>query len=155
VLKIKNIVSITLLVAVMLFSVQAHSRLVIEDATIRILPPGINNTAVYLSIKNTGSQAVYLTDVKTNIARTAELHAHIMDGDVMRMEQQSEIVIPAGETVLFQPGGYHIMVFGLHQALQVGQQVKVTFITGLGQEIDFTANGALPGDEKVGGHQHH
>ncbi len=137
------------------FSAVGHAEWQVKDATIRVLPPGVKNTAVYFSIENTASTDRQLVDVSTNVASNSELHAHIMDGEMMRMEKQSSITVPAGETVKFKPGGYHVMVFGLDKPLSVGQQVEVTLHTQDGQTIVFLAEGVLPGDEKVSSHHHH
>jgi copper(I)-binding protein len=50
-----------------------------------------------------------------------------MQGDVMKMRQLTEgLEIPAGETVVLAPGGFHIMFIGLKQAFVEGETVAVT-----------------------------
>lgn len=49
-----------------------------------------------------------------------------MGGGAMTMQQVSSVAIAAGETVAFEPGGYHVMLMGLIEPLQVGQTFEVT-----------------------------
>jgi copper(I)-binding protein len=50
-----------------------------------------------------------------------------MQGDVMKMRHLADgLEIPAGETVVLAPGGFHIMFMGLKQAFVEGKTVAVT-----------------------------
>ena len=73
-----------------------------------------------------------------------------MVNDMMSMQQQSEVVIPPGESVQFSPGGLHIMLFGLKQPLHEGQTVTITLLTKDGETINISANVTQPSM-----HQHH
>jgi copper(I)-binding protein len=60
------------------------------------------------------------------VSDVAELHTHIKDGEVMRMRQVEDIPVKAGETVVLQPGGLHVMFMGLHEGLKEGQTFPLT-----------------------------
>jgi copper(I)-binding protein len=47
-------------------------------------------------------------------------------GGMMEMRPVGRVEIPAGETVSFEPGGYHVMLLGLAQPLATGTTVEVT-----------------------------
>jgi copper(I)-binding protein len=128
----------------------AFAELHITDATIRLLPPSVPNTSAYFSLKNSGEKDITLVGASAPFAAKAELHNHIMHGDVMRMEKQENVIIPAGETVEFSPGGLHLMIFGLTQSLQEQQTVPLTLMTQNGQEINFDAVVVSPSQ-----HRHH
>jgi copper(I)-binding protein len=50
-----------------------------------------------------------------------------MEGDVMKMnEVEGGLVIPAGQSVTLEPGGFHIMFMELKQAFVEGSMVPVT-----------------------------
>ena len=85
----------------------------ITDARIRTPAPGQDKTAAYFDIRNTGGNDLTLTGVSTPSARAVEFHRIERDGDMVRMRRQATVVIPAGETVRFAPGGLHLMVFGV------------------------------------------
>ena len=89
---------------------------------------GANGTgAGFLTIRNAGSQEDRLVSASSPAARTVELHTHIRDGEVMRMRPVAGgIVVPAGQTVTLQPGGLHVMLIGLTEALRQGGEVPLT-----------------------------
>lgn len=80
---------------------------------------------VYLTITDTGSQDT-LTDVTTPVATKADLHESINDHGVMKMRPVMSLVVEPGKPVTLAPGGYHIMLTGLKQALKQGDSFPVT-----------------------------
>lgn len=58
-----------------------------------------------------------------------EVSEDTMAGDMsgeMTMRPVSSVALPAGETVMLMPGGYHIMLLDLAAPLEVGQTFDVT-----------------------------
>ncbi|MFO0121427.1 MAG: copper chaperone PCu(A)C, partial [Inhella sp.] len=51
-----------------------------------------------------------------------------MVGDVMKMRQIPALALPAGQAVALKPGGYHLMLIGLKQALKPGDTVPVSLV---------------------------
>lgn len=62
-----------------------------------------------------------------------------MSGGMKMMRQIDGLDIPAGSQVTLEPGGYHVMVLGLKQALAVGDTVKVTLHFESTGEVEVTA----------------
>lgn len=141
------------LVGALFFSQTAFAQLVVSDATIRILPPGVPNTAAYFVIENTGDSDQYLVSARSEAAETVELHAHVMEGEMMRMVKQSEVLVAAGQKVHFEPGGLHVMLFGLTSKIQQDTPVSLVLTTKQGQEVVLQAQPVMPGEEKA--HKHH
>ena len=85
--------------------------------------------AVYLTIHNGGGSDDRLVAASTAAAGRAELHTHIMDGDVMKMRQVEAIETPAGGMAKLEPGGDHVMLFDLAEPLKEGDHLmlKLTF----------------------------
>lgn len=78
--------------------------------------------AAYFALRNTGAEADRLIGAfPIAFAEIAELHTHINDEGVMRMRAIDYVEIPAGETVLFEPGGLHVMLYGLDAPLSEGR----------------------------------
>jgi copper(I)-binding protein len=127
-----------------------YAEVKVTDATVRLLPPGVPNTAAYFSIENSSETSQVLIGASADFATKAEIHNHILVNDMMRMEQQSEVVIEPGQSVQFAPGGLHIMLFGLKQPLLEGQSVTISLQTKDGESIIITANVARPSV-----HKHH
>lgn len=81
----------------------------------------------YLTITNKGDADDRLIAVSTPVAGTSQIHEMKMEGDVMRMKELPDgLVIPAGETVKLEPGGYHLMFMELKAPLVEGQSFVVT-----------------------------
>lgn len=74
------------------------------------LPPNAPNVAAYFIIDNNGKQDDRLLSVDTPISDRSELHEHVMNGDVMRMQQVPDVAVPAGGKVTFSPSAYHVMI---------------------------------------------
>ncbi|MGY2442293.1 copper chaperone PCu(A)C [Pseudomonas sp. SDO52101_S400] len=74
------------------------------------LPPNAPTVAAYFIIHNGGKTADRLLSVDSPIASKAELHEHVMQGDLMKMQQVPNVAIPAGENVTFAPMAYHVML---------------------------------------------
>src|SRR4051812_41291350 len=71
---------------------------------------GQNGTgAGFLTIANRGGTADRLVGASSPIARVTEIHTHIREGDVLRMRPVAAVELPPGETVILQPGGFHLM----------------------------------------------
>lgn len=107
----------------------------VGGAWIRPAVAGQSGTGGYMTL--TSSQTVSLTGFSTPVASMSELHEMKMDGDVMRMGAIEALPLPAGQAVSLQPGGHHLMLMGLKQALKGGDQVPLTLIlrTPQGQTV--------------------
>ena len=81
----------------------------------------------FLTIENTGTESDRLISLTSEIADETQIHEMAMQGDVMKMRPLAEgLEIPAGETVVLAPGGFHIMFMGLKQTLVEGETITVT-----------------------------
>ncbi|QXI15143.1 copper chaperone PCu(A)C [Pseudomonas hamedanensis] len=74
------------------------------------LPPNAPTVAAYFIIHNTGKTADRLLGVDSPIAPEAQLHEHVMQGDLMKMQQVPGVDIAPGGTVTFAPMAYHVML---------------------------------------------
>ncbi len=96
----------------------------VESAWARASAGPAANGAAYVTLVNHGS-ATALVAVETDVARRAELHTHIMDGDLMKMRPVAMVDLPAGERVVFKPGGLHVMLMGLIAPLREGDSFSL------------------------------
>jgi hypothetical protein len=87
----------------------------VTEARVRALIPGQDNTVGYFTAHNPGSTEVVLTGASSAGIRAIEMHTTIRDGDVARMRGLEEVVIAPGDTVRFEPGGRHLMLFGVSE----------------------------------------
>jgi periplasmic copper chaperone A len=84
------------------------------------------NGAVYFTIENQSSEADELIGVASDIAQAMEIHESKMNGDVMEMRQLESVPLGPGAEVKFEPGGLHVMLIGLRQDLQAGDEIEIT-----------------------------
>lgn len=88
------------------------------------LPPFTNAPLPgYLRIVNTGTTPDTLLGASSEVASQAMLHGTEGGGGAMTMV--SEVVIPAGDSVVMAPGGLHLMFEGLQRRIVAGDTVAV------------------------------
>lgn len=114
-----------LLLVLFLSSLNVQAELTINTSFARAVPVVVKNSAVFLSINNSGEQDRAIVAAQSAVSEIVELHTHIQDQGVMRMRKIDQIELSAGQTTELKPGGLHIMLIGLHGALEVGQQVEL------------------------------
>ena len=106
--------------------------LAVSEARVRAPIPGQDKTVGYFTAHNPSDEAVKLTGAESAAVRAIEIHTTSRDGDVVRMRRLDEVVIPAGDTVRFEPGGRHLMLFGV---AELGENVEITLRTADGQRL--------------------
>lgn len=100
--------------------------------------PATEQSAAYLHIINDGDVDDTLLAV-TTLGAMAELHETQMENDIMRMQAVDELVIPADETVVLEPGSYHVMLMGLDAPLTEGASLPLTLTFASGLEVTVSA----------------
>jgi periplasmic copper chaperone A len=134
----------------------------IEGAWVRTAVEGQKGTGGFMKL--TAPAAMKLVGVASPVAGVGEVHEMKMEGSVMKMaEVKGGLELPAGQTVELKPGGYHIMLLDLKQALKVDSQVPVTltFANAKGEQskvelkmpVAARAPGSAPGKD-MSGHKH-
>lgn len=118
----------------------AHSTIQVNTAWSRELPPTAPVGAAFLSIENHSDQPDRLINANSSIAEITELHAHIHEGDVMRMVKVDAIDVPAHGKLILEPGGYHVMLIDLKKPLVAGEQLPLTLQFEHGGQVDVTVD---------------
>lgn len=75
---------------------------------------------------NTGKEPVSLVSITTAGAASASVHQTVQTNGVFSMKAVPTLVIAPGQTVKFEPGGYHVMFAGLKSALAPGSKIPAT-----------------------------
>ncbi|MCW0235990.1 MAG: DUF1775 domain-containing protein [Ferrovibrio sp.] len=112
---------------------------------------------VFLTLKNAGGTADKLVKASSPVADNVELHTHIKDGDAMRMRAVDNIPVPANGQTALEPGGYHVMLIGLKQALKEGQSFPLTLTFEKAGTVTLQVpvqKAGSPGMPAAGGHEH-
>ena len=85
-----------------------------------------DTAAAYMRITNTTFLDNVLIAVETSAADTVELHTTMVENEIMRMRPVKEISLPKQETVVMEPGGSHLMLFGLQRSLEDREPIYFT-----------------------------
>jgi copper(I)-binding protein len=96
----------------------------IENAYTRATVPGQMAAGGFMKIENKGA-ADQLISASSPVAGEVQLHEMAMDGNVMKMRQVKDIVVPAGGAVELKPGGLHLMFMNIKAPLAAGETVPV------------------------------
>lgn len=110
----------------------------------RATPKGAAVGGGYLTITNTGNVSDRLVGGRSDVSNRFEIHQMSADKGVMKMrEATSGIEIKPGQTIRFEPSGYHIMFVELKQPLKEGDHIKATlqFEHAGSASVDFTVEG--------------
>jgi copper(I)-binding protein len=84
-------------------------------------------SAAYFSVTNDGSEDIRLLSVTAEGVGEASIHQTIVENNIARMEEVEDgLLIPAGETVELAPGGHHVMLMDLAQALVEGETLALS-----------------------------
>jgi len=128
--------------------------LIVETPWARATPAGAKVGGAYLKITNNGTQADRLVGGSLAGARDVEVHEMSMSNNVMKMRHLKDgLEIKPGQTVELKPGGYHLMLTGLSDALKQGQKLKgsLTFEKAGTVEVEYSV---APIGATSSGHTH-
>ncbi|HUG04598.1 MAG TPA: copper chaperone PCu(A)C [Steroidobacteraceae bacterium] len=121
----RGLLTSLILPAALVAGFAAAAGLKLESAWARSSPPGAQVAAVYLRIDNSGGKSDRLLTIRSDVAASAEVHRTTVVEGVARMRPVSTLHVGANEVVAFEPGGLHIMLFGLKQPLVAGESFRV------------------------------
>ncbi|GAA3710860.1 copper chaperone PCu(A)C [Oceanisphaera sediminis] len=122
----------------------------------RPLPPVATTGVAYLTITNKGAAEDVLLSAESPVANKVEIHTHIKEGDLMKMRQLDELVIPAGGEQILAPGGHHLMLMGLKQVPAVGERFPLTLHFKQAGDVEVeVAVDAEPAKAQGHGHDQH
>nr|WP_243699812.1 copper chaperone PCu(A)C [Dietzia cinnamea] len=96
---------------------------------------------VFEIVRNQSDEDVRLVEVASVVSGEAELHETVSGtGGSMMREREGGFVIPAGGELVFEPGGNHIMLMGVHESIRTGQEVAVTLTLENGDSSEIVAS---------------
>jgi len=111
------------------------AQLEVSNAQVREFLPGGKASAAYLTISNHSGVNATLTKASIDGLARVEIHEHAHVDGMMKMQKVESVVVKAHESVDFQPGGYHLMVFEPQEPLKAGQERKLTLYFSDGNRL--------------------
>jgi hypothetical protein len=97
----------------------------VRDAWVRESPPGVAMTAGYMALRNNTSRSQVLVAARSSDFETVMIHRTIVKDGMARMEHASQVELAPNASLLFAPGGYHLMLLNPKRALRAGSRVEV------------------------------
>jgi len=94
-----------------------------------------------------GSEGTRLVGVSSPSVRWIELHETSLMGSTARMKQRKEIEFPSRGELVFEPGGRHLMLFGISASVKAGDRIPLTFSFNVAPPITVDAEVRAAGDE--------
>ena len=117
---------------------------IVKDARAMASAMATGPGVAYFTVENTNSipEKLLSVSVPTSVAASAQIHETVkatdssttmaMNGsstggsEMMSMREVPSVLVPAGATVTFEPGGYHVMLLDLASPLKAGQKFTMT-----------------------------
>lgn len=93
--------------------------------------------AGYLTIQNNSATAKKIVGVTVERYRSASIHDVKHENGLVEMIELAELVIAAHSTLVFEPGGKHLMLMGALKPREIGEQLKGLLLFDDGQSAPF------------------
>jgi periplasmic copper chaperone A len=94
------------------------------------------NGAGFMALRNRGNRADTLVSIESAVADRVEIHQSTMADGIMSMRHlTSGLRLGPGQTVVFAPGGYHVMFVKLAKASRVGDSIPAVLIFQSGTRL--------------------
>ncbi|MFW7266895.1 copper chaperone PCu(A)C [Gluconacetobacter sp. Hr-1-5] len=99
----------------------------IRDTSIQILRPDRRIAAGYFTIENRGKSVHLLAGVSSPACQKLFAHHTEQESTSDTATLFAHLALPAETTLVFPPGGYHLICTGYDDSLRPGQQITITF----------------------------
>tara|TARA_R110000765_G_scaffold366983_1_gene457182 strand:- start:156 stop:605 length:450 start_codon:yes stop_codon:yes gene_type:complete len=109
-----------------------------DNAVINLSPVEGNPSAGYMDLHG-GRVDVSLVGVTSDDVLRMEMHETTEDNGVMSMAKLKSIPVPAGKTVKLEPGGKHLMIWGIGEGSKKRGLLTMTLIYSNDDRIKIDA----------------
>ena len=97
----------------------------VRDAWVRETPPGMTMTAGYMVLQNKTSRPQVLVAASSSAFETVMIHRTVARQGMTGMEHSPQVELPPNASLLFAPGGYHLMLLNPNRTLRAGDRVEI------------------------------
>lgn len=121
----------------------ALAQVSVDQPWMRATAPGAKVAGGFMTIQNQGAAPDRLVGAASPVAERIEVHVHVHEGGVMKMQQVQGLDVPAKGQFVLKPGGAHLMFVNIKRQINQGEKIPVT--------LRFEMAGELKVDYAVGG----
>ncbi|MBD22302.1 MAG: hypothetical protein CL572_01385 [Alphaproteobacteria bacterium] len=86
---------------------------------------GQENIAVYMSLFNTSDKDIQIDSFSSDLSSRIEMHDIKFTNDIAKMVMIKEVVVKGKSELYLQPGGKHLMFFGIKEKLNDGDSFDI------------------------------
>src|SRR5713101_4051461 len=97
----------------------------VRDAWVREAPPGAAMMAGYMVLQNKTSRPQVLVAASSPSFETVMIHRTVARQGMTGMEHSPQVELPPNASLLFAPGGYHLMLLNPKRTLRAGDRVEI------------------------------
>jgi periplasmic copper chaperone A len=115
----------------------------VSDAWIRYLPAGLP-AAGYFTLRNDTAGPITLEGAESGAFARIVMHRTIHEGASAAMQDVERLTVAPGKTVVFAPGGYHLMLLQGNGPMKPGDRVEILLDLANGRRLPvaFTVKSA-------------
>lgn len=117
----------------------------VADAWIR-LPAVSGRPASGYFTAEAGAMPEEITNVTSPSPGRVEMHESMESGGMSSMKEIDVVPFTAGEPLVFEPGGKHLMLFSLDPSVKPGDTLALTFSFSRAQPVTVDARVIAAGD---------
>lgn len=117
-----------------------------QAASLNIVDPWVKAaesgmSAAFGTLENDGDAEITVVSAASGSSPMIELHETVADaaGQMVMQEKDGGFVVPAGGAYELTPGGNHLMLMGLEEAVVAGDEVSFVLELADGSTFEFTA----------------
>lgn len=125
----------------------APAGIAVSDAWLALPAVSGNPGAVYFTISNASDRSATIRAADMLGAASAMMHETTTWNMQTDMQELIQLPVPAGEDLVFAPGGKHVMVFDLDESLAVGGETEMTLTFAGGDKVSFPVAIRAAGDD--------
>jgi copper(I)-binding protein len=89
----------------------------------------------FMTLANPGAKPDALVAVESPMAKRVQIHQSMVHNGMAMMQAAAQVPVPAGGSVTFAPGGYHLMFLQVTRALNVGDTLPATLTFASGAKV--------------------
>ena len=86
---------------------------------------GQENIAVYMSFFNNSDEDIKIDSFSSDISPRIEMHDIKLTNDIAKMIMMKEVIVKRKSQLYLQPGGKHLMFFGIKKKLNDGDSFDI------------------------------
>ena len=97
----------------------------VRDAWVRESPPGVAMMAGYMALRNNTTRSQVLVGASSSGFASVMIHRTIVKDGVAGMAHASQVELAPTASLIFAPGGYHLMLMNPKRTLRAGDRVDI------------------------------